>query len=181
MGFPKLKKIKDILIICEGEEEFDYLSRLKSLNVFSKNFKLENAKSISNLSSKYNYHKEINDYKRIYVICDADDEPHKALKKALREIDRKNVFWINPCSLQLQILHFSSELIKNAEKSKNEKIINKVFDIKDYRATKEQRDKINNRINAENFNIMMQRLKKLSKNINDIPSTNILELFEKLL
>lgn len=180
MSLPKHKKIKNILIICEGDEELDYLNRLKDLKVFNKNFSLENAGSISKISSKYIFHDHINDYRNIYVICDAEKEPYSELKKILKETNRKNVFFVNPCTLQLQILHFTNDYIRTSDKSKNSKIIKKIFGIDDYRATKDQRDKINKMINEENFNQMIERLKNISKKLEDVPSSNIIELFNKL-
>lgn len=71
----KLPKILDrhrICIICEGNEEYEYLSRLKELNVWSDiyEFNLVNACGNGNIPARYQDRYQNGAYEMVLVFCD---------------------------------------------------------------------------------------------------------------
>ena len=71
---PLTRTSAKILIICEGYEEYDYLTKLKSLGVWDDKFSIdiENAKSIDNIFARYQYRYANNNYKHILIYCDTE-------------------------------------------------------------------------------------------------------------
>ena len=71
---PEIRKNngRRILIICEGDEEYDYLTTIKELNVWSPEYsiKLKNAKGISNIFPIYQYGYQNGNYNIVLIFCD---------------------------------------------------------------------------------------------------------------
>ena len=86
---PKVKNTNTILIICEGDEEFDYLEKLKSLDIWSHDFsiKLEKAESIDNISPIYANRFQNGSFLLIVVFCDTEKAPYKQFEALKGSID----------------------------------------------------------------------------------------------
>lgn len=179
-----------ILIICEGYEEYDYLKRLKSLRVWDENFciEVENAKSIDNIFAKYQYKYANNNYKLILIFCDTEMHPYEQFETLKKQIDgmhgnkasNKILFFCNPCTMQIVLSHFAKVNLKTNSKSKNGKLIENLLGICDYRATEKQREQLMQNINESNYRTMKNNLVGISDDCKDVPSTNILDLFNNL-
>ena len=76
-SFLKNNKRK-ICLICEGYEEYDYISRLLNLGVWSDayDFELVNAESNGNISARYQDRYQSDSYDIVLVFCDTDRKPH---------------------------------------------------------------------------------------------------------
>lgn len=179
-----------ILIICEGYEEYDYLKRLKSLQVWDENFciEVENAKSIDNIFAKYQYKYANNNYKLILIFCDTEMHPYEQFVTLKKQIDgmhgnkasNKILFFCNPCTMQIVLSHFDKVSLNTSSKSKNGKLIKKLVDICDYRATEKQREQLMQKVDKTNYCVMKSNLNGISKDYRAVPSTNILDLFDNL-
>lgn len=187
---PQIKTGNSILIVCEGSEEYDYLEALKKCGVWSNklSIKLKNAKSINNILSQYQYEFANDNYDLIVIFCDTEVPPYDEfinLKKAInefhgKEVAEKIVFFTNPCSMQIILSHFNRVNLKSNSKTNNSTLIHKLTGVKDYIATENQRTSIMKKINAKNYEVMKQNVAGLSGKCDVVPSTNVLELFEKL-
>ena len=187
---PQIKTGNSILIVCEGSEEYDYLEALKKCGVWSNklSIKLKNAKSINNILSQYQYEFANDNYDLIVIFCDTEVPPYDEfinLKKAInefhgKEVAEKIVFFTNPCSMQIILSHFKRVNLKSNSKTINSTWIQNLTGVKDYIATENQRTSIMKKINARNYEVMKQNVAGLSGKCDVVPSTNVLELFEKL-
>ncbi len=187
---PVIKHENRVLIICEGFEEYDYLQKLKTCNVWSKDISvdLKNAKTIDNIAALYSYAYSSSNYKLIVLFCDTEKYPYEqflALKNKINQFHGKKaadhvVFFANPCTLQIVLSHFQEVHLTTNNKSENASIVKSLTGVEDYRATEKQRSSIMKKITAENYIVMEQNLSKLSDNYLIIPSSNALRLFQFL-
>ncbi len=187
---PPIKQSNRILIICEGNEEYEYLSRLKVCKVWSYEFSvdLKNAESIDNIVSLYEYHYQSGNYKLVVICCDTEKTPYTqfiALKNKIDNVHGNNasmhiVFFTNPCTMQVILSHFAVVSLKSNSKSINSKLINTLTGVKDYRATQKQLSSIMKKINSNNYQTMKKNISTLSTKWNAVPSSNMLNLFSNL-
>ncbi len=180
-----------ICIICEGDEEYDYLNRLKELNVWSKSYsiKLRNASSIDNISAIYQYEYAKDNYDLILIFCDTEMYPYTQINKLknslLQLFGNKDsvksvLFYANPCTMQIILSHFKDIRLTTNDKSKNQPLIQKLTTVKNYRATERQRKAIMNKINSDNYEVLKSNLAKLETDELTVGSTNFLALLKKL-
>ncbi len=183
-------KTHSICILCEGYEEYDYLTKLINLNIFHPTYlnDLINVKSINNLYPRYIEKFTQNSYHLVIIFCDTD-KPSMPAYKTLKEninafhnisISNQIVFFGNPCTMQIILSHFKAIKLKNPSKKHNSKLIEKLTLIKDYKATNDQRKKLFQLINRDNYKQMKKTLQLISTNDKDIPSTNFLILLTNL-
>lgn len=180
-----------MLIICEGDEEYDYLQKLKNCKVWNNRISvdLKNANSIDNIFASYRYYYSNGSYKLIVVFCDTEKEPYKqflTLKEKVNTLYEKNeaadlvIFFANPCTLQIVLSHFTKVRLTSNSKPDNASLVKKLTGVEDYRATEQQRSAIMRKITAKNYAVMEQNILPLSGTYTDIPSSNILQLFHIL-
>ena len=76
---PKIFTGSRICIICEGDEEYEYLEKLISLDVWSKEycFRLENAGGNGNIPARYQDKYQNGAYDLVLVFCDTDRKPYE--------------------------------------------------------------------------------------------------------
>lgn len=182
---------KKICIICEGSEEFDYLTQLKKLNVWNPiyNITLKNAKSIDNIIPIYQYMYQTSNNDLILIFCDTEIMPYtqfinvkNKLNKFhnIRDIDKSLLCFANPCTMQIILSHFDKIKLKSNQKSDNSLIIKKLTGINKYQATEEQRINLMKKINNSNYMEMKQNLHNISIDFNIKPSTNFLQFLNNL-
>lgn len=186
---PPVRIGKRVAIICEGFEETDYMNKLNSCGVWNPNIivDIKNAKSIDSISSMYQYYYQ-NEYELVVVFCDTEKEPYDQFLKLKKSIDDSIgnhasdfvVYFANPCTMQIILSHFDLVRLKNNEKSKNAKLIEKLTGVSDYNAKESQRKAIMRKITSENYFDMKSRISKLNKDYNVVPSSNCIILFEGL-
>ena len=68
-----------ICIICEGSEEYDYMSRLKELNVWNEQYRVDlvDAGGNGNLPARYQDKYQNGLYDLVLVFCDTDKKPYE--------------------------------------------------------------------------------------------------------
>ena len=78
-----------ICIICEGDEEYEYLEKLISLDVWSKEycFQLENAEGNGNIPARYQDKYQNSSSDLVLVFCDTDKKPYEQYVDIKRKIN----------------------------------------------------------------------------------------------
>ena len=186
---------KKICLICEGFEEYDYISRLVNLGVWSDvyDFTLVNAESCGNISARYQDRYQSDNYDIVFAFCDTDRRPEEGFELIRTKINRifgneiaadKVIIFVNPCTMQVILSHFGDVNLRTQNKKKNNSEIVRLTGLKSdkcYDGCKEHRNFICSKITVENYNEMKKRIAKLSSTYSDNPSTNFdyyLNLFE---
>lgn len=190
---PFIKKSKrKICLICEGYEEYDYLSRLIELDVWSDvySFSLVNAESNGNISARYQDRYQSDFYDIVLAFCDTDRAPHDDYELIRTKINAifgnesaadKVIIFANPCTMQIELLHFGDVKLRTQNKNKNAKIIKEFTGIENYKASEEQRQKMCSQITKVNYLAMKDRLTLLSTDCSTVSSSNFavfLKFFE---
>lgn len=173
----------NVSIICEGQEEFDYINRLKLLNVWSPKYNVEPINAIGNGNIPARYQDKYQNGTTsdiVFVFCDTEKKPYEQYEDIKRKINYfhgknasdKVVFYGNPCTMQIVIQHWDSVSLKSASKKQNSLLIEEYTGIKNYNAHKDQIEEMMKLITPENYKSMVDRVSKLSNNDKMIGSSN---------
>ena len=114
---PKIFIGSRICIICEGDEEYEYLEKLISLDVWSKEycFQMENAEGNGNIPARYQDKYQNGAYDLVLIFCDTDRKPYEQYVDIKRKINEfhgvenaadKIMIYGNPCTMQIIIEHW---------------------------------------------------------------------------
>ena len=169
---PKIFTGSRICIICEGDEEYEYLEKLISLDVWSKEycFQLENAGGNGNIPARYQDKYQNGAYDLVLVFCDTDRKPYEQYVDIKRRIDEfhgvenaadKIMIFGNPCTMQIIIEHWGDVRLCSNNKKKNAPVIFDLTGIEGYKGRKEQRRKLFSQITTENYQEMRERIKQI--------------------
>ncbi len=180
-----------VCIICEGYEEYEYLMKLKDLDVWSSIYDviLFNAEGNGNIPAIYQDKYQNGSYEIVVVFCDTDGNPYEQYETIKDKINKfhgdndiaaKVIFFGNPCTMQIIVLHWGEIILTSHKKSVNAKIIEKHTGIKRYEAKEDQRHKLFDTITVKNYETMRERLKKLPSTDNKCGSSNLDGLLSKL-
>ena len=123
-----------ICIICEGDEEYEYLEKLISLDVWSKEycFQLENAEGNGNIPARYQDKYQNSSSDLVLVFCDTDKKPYEQYVDIKRKINEFHgvenaadqiVIYGNPCTMQIIIEHWDDVVLSSHKKKKNAPVI----------------------------------------------------------
>ena len=186
---PKLLDKHKICIICEGDEEKDYINTLLNKKLFSDKYSFGepiNAKSINNIYNRYTDKYQSNSYDLVLIFCDTDKGPsekYKEIKKKINDFHEVDIaddiiIFGNPCTMQIILSHFAEIKLNSQSKHVNAKYIEELTGIKRYDATDTQRKELFSKIKRNNYEIMKENIKKLSTNDEDLSSTNFLKFIE---
>ncbi|MCD8295151.1 MAG: hypothetical protein LUE27_07925 [Clostridia bacterium] len=187
----KPNEAKKILILCEGLEEKMYFERLNELDVWSHNFKVEvkNAEGSGNLYVKFTKAVRDRSYNIVLIVCDTEldfcnytDLRDKITEKFSGKTADKVVFFCNPCSLQIVLSHFKTDdkedrNLKTNDKFKNRGLVRYYTGVDGYNGEEPQLEDIYRKLTKDNYQLMLEKVGKISTDINTVPSTNILEMF----
>lgn len=186
---PSISRLSHVLIICEGYEEYDYLTALCNLNVWSGKLEItiKNARSLDNIAGQYQYEFANGNYDFMMVFCDTEVPPYKQFNLLLTKISSitgknkvfKHVCFANPCTMQIILSHFKRVSLESNQKDENSTLIQKLTGVYAYRAHALQRAKIAALITKENYFSMKQNIVSLETNYTIKPSTNALYFFNK--
>ena len=174
---------KKICLICEGYEEFDYISKLLELKVWADvyDFTLINAESNGNISARYQDKYQSNNFDIVLAFCDTDRKPHDDFNQIRKKIngifviDNASdavIILVNPCSMQVELLHFENIKLRTQNKNKNAPEIERLTGIQNYKAKEEQRKAMCNLITKENYEQMKKNLLSLATDYKIESSTN---------
>lgn len=180
---PKIFSGSKICIICEGDEEYEYLDKLISLGVWSNKyqFTLENADGNGNIPARYQDKYQNGSYDVVLVFCDTDKKPYEQyvdIKHKINEFHGVNnaadyvIIFGNPCTMQIIIAHWDEIVLDSNAKKRNAPIILKFTGIENYKGRADQRQELFSKITKENYWDMLERIKKLPNDDALIGSSN---------
>lgn len=182
----KLPKIFDkhkICIICEGNEEHEYLHRLKELKVWNEQYDilLVNACGNGNIPARYQDRYQNGSDEVVLVFCDTEKKPHEQYEDIKRKINEFHgvdnaadevVIFGNPCTMQIITKHWTDENLKKPAKAVNAPLIKKYTGVENYKARADQIKEVMEHITAENYKDMRRRVKGLDSDDSVTGSSN---------
>ena len=181
-----------ICVICEGNEEYEYLDRLKKLKVWNEQYdiSLVNAGGNGNISARYQDRYQNGSDELVLVFCDTEKKPHKQYEDIKQKINEfygvdnaadEVIMFGNPCTMQIISKHWSDPNLKSPAKSVNAPLIKKYTGVENYKARADQIKEVMEHITVENYKDMSHRIRKLDVNDTIIGSSNFgkfITLFE---
>ena len=176
-----------ICIICEGDEEYDYLSRLNELGVWNEQYDvlLDNADGNGNIPARYQDRYQNGSFEIVLVFCDTEKKPYEQYEDIKRKINEFHgvdnvaeeiLIYGNPCTMQIRWEHWTVLRLKTPAKKVNAPIINEFTGVENYKGRKDQRKKVMEHITVENFQDMFSRICKMENDDAVVGSSN----FDKL-
>jgi len=84
---PNISNKHKICVICEGNEEYQYLERLKRLNVWNDiyDITLENAGGNGNIPARYQDKYQNGSFEMIFIFCDTEKKPYEQYEDIKRK------------------------------------------------------------------------------------------------
>ena len=189
---PRFRDNHKICIICEGNEEYEYLDRLIALKVWSGQYdiSLVNAGGNGNIPARYQDRYQNGSYEIVPVFCDTEKKPHEQYVDIKRKINEFHgidhaadevIIFGNPCTMQIISKHWADENLKSPAKAVNAPFIQKYTGVKNYKGRMDQIKKVMEYITAENYADMCRRMKALKTDDSVLGSSNFgrfIKLFE---
>ena len=188
---PKLFDKHKICVICEGNEEFEYLERLKALKVWDAQYEIipDNAGGNGNIPARYQDSYQNGSYELVLVFCDTEKKPYEQYEDIKRKINEFHgidtaadevIMFGNPCTMQIITKHWTETLIKSPAKPVNAPLIEEFTGVKNYKGRADQIAAVMEHITAENYADMRGRVCGLETMDTVIGSSNFgrfMELF----
>ena len=161
-----------ICIICEGNEEYAYLEKLNSLNVWNEQYQisLDNAGGNGNIPARYQDRYQNDTYELVLIFCDTEKKPHERYEDIKRKIDEFHgvanaanelIIFGNPCTMQIITKHWTDENLKSPAKPVNAPLIKQFTGVENYKARADQIESVMKCITVRNYVDMCQRVKRL--------------------
>ena len=155
---PKFLDNHKICIICEGNEEYEYLNRLKNLKVWNEQYdiSLVNAGGNGNIPARYQDRYQNGADELVLVFCDTEKKPH--ISK-----------------------HWTDKNLKSPAKLVNAPLIKEYTGGENYKGRVDQIHEVMEYVTAENYVDMSQRVRKLDSDDSVTGSSNFgkfIKLFE---
>lgn len=188
---PKLFDKHKICVICEGNEEYEYLERLKVLNVWDAQYEIipDNAGGNGNIPARYQDRYQNGSYELVLVFCDTEKKPYEQYEDIKHKINEFHgvetaadevIMFGNPCTMQIISKHWTEAIIKSPAKLVNAPLIEEFTSVKNYKGRADQIEKVMEYVTAENYADMCERVGGLENIDTVIGSTNFgrfMELF----
>lgn len=188
---PKLFDKHKICVICEGNEEFEYLERLKALKVWDAQYEIipDNAGGNGNISARYQDSYQNGSYELVLVFCDTEKKPYEQYEDIKRKINEFHgietaaddvIMFGNPCTMQIITKHWTETLIKSPAKPVNAPLIEEFTGVKNYKGRADQIAAVMEHVTAENYFDMSERVSGLETRDTVVGSSNFgrfMELF----
>lgn len=170
--FPRFFDRHKICIICEGNEEYEYLKRLKELKVWNEiyDISLVNAGGNGNIPARYQDRYQNGADELVLVFCDTEKKPHEQYEDIKRKIDMFHgvdhaadevIIFGNPCTMQIIIKHWTDENLKSPAKPVNTPLIREHTGVENYKGRAEQIAQVMKHITKENYVDMRRRVRDL--------------------
>ena len=146
---PRFRDNHKICIICEGNEEYEYLDRLIALKVWSGQYdiSLVNAGGNGNIPARYQDRYQNGSYEIVPVFCDTEKKPHEQYVDIKRKINEFHgidhaadevIIFGNPCTMQIISKHWADENLKSPAKAVNAPFIQKYTGVENYKGRMDQ-------------------------------------------
>lgn len=180
---PKLFDKHKICVICEGNEEYEYIERLKALNVWNIQYEIipDNGGGNGNISARYQDSYQNGSYELVLVFCDTEKKPYKQYEDIKRKINDFHgvdtaadevIMFGNPCTMQIILKHWTDTIIKSPAKPVNAPLIEKFTGVKNYKGRADQIDVVMEKVTAENYVDMCERTDSMETRDNILGSSN---------
>lgn len=180
---PAFLNICRVCIICEGDEEYDYLARLKDIGVWDSIYTvtLDNAGGNGNIPARYQDRYQNGSYDIILIFCDTERKPYEQYEDIKQKVNEfhsvenaaeKVIIFGNPCTLQIIVEHWTDVKLRTPAKKVNAEIIDKITGIKNYKGREDQRAELMRQITAENYRVMYERVRKMESIDTVVGSSN---------
>ena len=141
---PKFLDNHKICIICEGNEEYEYLNRLKNLKVWNEQYdiSLVNASGNGNIPARYQDRYQNGADELVLVFCDTEKKPHEQYEDIKRKINvfhgvdsaaNEVIIFGNPCTMQIISKHWTDENLKSPAKPVNAPLIKEYTGVENYK------------------------------------------------
>ena len=187
---PAINRKHKICVICEGNEDYEYMMRLLQLNVWDDayDFIPINAKSASKIPARFQDAYQNDRYELILVFCDTDKAPYREYSQVKKKINsflnkqkafEKLSIFANPCTMQIILLHFDMVSLKNQGKKTNGLTIERLTGVKNYDAHEEQIKEICGKIFQKSYKDMRQRVAEINYPDTTSGSTNFIVFLER--
>ena len=188
---PSIKNQTKICIICEGNEEYEYLERLKSLGVWDEKYdiSLENAGGNGNVPARYQDKYQNGSYDLVLMFCDTDRKPYEQYVDIKRKIDDFHgvegaadavLMYGNPCTMQIVVQHWKEVCLKSPAKKVNAPLIEECTGVANYTAKKEQLGNLFEQVTTDNYEDMLERVKRLPDDDTVVGSSNFARFMDGL-
>lgn len=191
----KLPKFFDhhrICMICEENEEYEYLKRLSDLKVWNEQYKISliNAGGNGNIPARYQDRYQNGADELVLVFCDTEKKPHEQYEDIKRKINEFHgvrnaanevVIFGNPCTMQIIVKHWTGENLKSPAKSVNAPLIKKYTGVENYKGRADRIKEVMQHITVENYVDMHRRVSNLTSDDSITGSSNFgkfLTMFE---
>ena len=159
---PKLFDKHKICVICEGNEEYEYLERFKALKVWDTQYEiiLDNAGGNGNISARYQDSYQNGSYELVLVFCDTEKKPYKQYEDIKHKINEFHgidtaadevIMFGNPCTMQIIAKHWTEEQIKTPAKPVNAPLIEEFTGVSNYKGRADQIEAVMEHVTAENY------------------------------
>ncbi len=186
---PRLFDKHKICIICEGNEEYEYLNQLKKLKVWDDQYEITliNACGNGNIPARYQDRFQNGIDELVLIFCDTERKPHeqyKDIKRKVNEFHGTNqasdaiIIFGNLCTMQIIVKHWTDDSLISSAKSKNTPLIQKYTDVKNYKGRADQIKEVMKHITKENYMDMKRRVNALDFDDSSIGSSNFTRLIE---
>lgn len=186
---PSLPQRTKICIICEGDEEYEYLDKLKELDVWNEKYDivLENADGNGNVPARYQDKYQNGSFDVVLLFCDTDRKPYEQYADIKRKIDEFHgvegaadeiMIYGNPCTMQIVVNHWKEVTLKSPAKKVNAPLIEECTGVSNYKAREDQRQQVFGQITKENYAEMLDRVKKLSGDDSVVGSSNFAKFMD---
>jgi len=186
---PHIPNKHKICVICEGNEEFEYIKRLKELKVWNEQYEISlvNAEGNGNIPARYQDRYQNGVYEAVLIFCDTDKKPYEQYDDIKRRINEFHgienaaneiIIFGNPCTMQIILKHWTDEMLKSQAKQVNAPLIEKYTRVKGYKGKGNQIKDVMEQITSENYRIMHERVKLLEQNDSIIGSSNFSKIIE---
>ena len=188
---PSISYKHKVCIICEGNEEYKYLERLKELHVWNDIYDiyLVNAEGNGNIPARYQDRYQNGSYEAVLVFCDTEKKPYEQYEDIKRKINEFHgidnaaeeiVIFANPCTMQIVSKHWTDETIKSPAKKVNAPLIEKYTGVKDYKGKATQIDELMKYVTDANYDTMRKNISKATSDEKLVGSTNFNKLINYL-
>lgn len=181
-----------ICIICEGNEEYEYLNRLKDLKVWNEQYdiSLVNAGGNGNIPARYQDRYQNGADELVLVFCDTEKKPYEQYEDIKRKINEFHgidnaadevIIFENPCTMQIILKHWTDENLKSPAKLVNAPLIKKCTGVENYKGRADQIQEVMEHVTEENYVDMRHRVRNLELDDSVIGSSNFarfIKLFE---
>ena len=181
MNFQK----EDLYLVVEGEVDEIFVNKIISFMSTKYNVRVRVANGNGNIPIHVNILKKIYSYSKIMVLYDLDASSTMAdlnryLKNKQVSIKEDEIFFVNPCIEYLIVLTKEVNTNKFKNKRDYQDLFKKYFNINDYAGHIPQVEEIVDQLTIEDFNNLLDNLKRVSNDDEVLPSTNFLKFIEKV-